>query len=312
MSDQTPETENAEHQKLIELLKFTPRTYTMRVWGYGGDYAMGTVDRKIYDYFKNRRLDFAEFCYNDSYAEENNIPEEMWPFPPDQWYECDNLIHVNGVDMNGGTIEIEDEEGNIVYRKDMSDISEDDITTDGGDEAFIHQHVTKDKVVFYGVSSEKGTFFETEIELKAPFELEKLNITFCDVDGNEIMSGAQYDGEELDNMDMNTNGKGYDMTLYALKSGFSGGYIYQPDSIESYTNVDSITYPTTDWFPKKINPVRTGMYEVMTAGRSSYLRNAEWTGEYWKSNWGDEVLKIKSWRGASVDPDSVEFKYEEN
>jgi len=303
---------NLEHEKLIEILKFTPRTYKMRVWGYGGEYVMGKVDRMIYDYFKNRRLDFAEFCYTDSYAEENNIPEEMWPFTPDQWYECDDLIHVNGVDMSAGTIEIEDEQNNIIYRKDMNEIYDDGIMTDGGDEAYIHHHLNKDTAVFYGVSSEKGTFFETRIELKAPFDFEKLNIVICDVDGCEIMSGAQYDGEDLENYDMSTTGKGYDMTLYALKSGFKGGFIYQPDSIEDYRNVDSLTYPTTEWFPKKINPVRTGMYEVMTAGRSSYLRNAERTGECWKSNWGDEVLKIKSWRGASVDPDTVEFKYEEN
>ena len=42
----------AEQQKLIEVLKFTPRTYKIQLWGYGGEYVMGTVDRKIYDYFK--------------------------------------------------------------------------------------------------------------------------------------------------------------------------------------------------------------------------------------------------------------------
>ena len=38
-----------EQEKLIEVLKFTPRTYKIQLWGYGGEYIMGTVDRKIYD-----------------------------------------------------------------------------------------------------------------------------------------------------------------------------------------------------------------------------------------------------------------------
>jgi hypothetical protein len=41
-----------EKQELMDILKFTPCTYTIQMWGYGGEYVMGTVERKIYDYFK--------------------------------------------------------------------------------------------------------------------------------------------------------------------------------------------------------------------------------------------------------------------
>ena len=46
-----------EQEHLIQVLKFTPRTYKIQMWGYGGEYVMGSVDRKIYDYFRHRRLD---------------------------------------------------------------------------------------------------------------------------------------------------------------------------------------------------------------------------------------------------------------
>ena len=36
-----------QQQLLIDTLKFTPRTYTIQMWGYGGEKVMGTVDRKI-------------------------------------------------------------------------------------------------------------------------------------------------------------------------------------------------------------------------------------------------------------------------
>ena len=50
-----------EQEKLIEVLKFTPRTYKIRLWGYGGEYIMGNVDRKIYDYFRQRRLSVTDY-----------------------------------------------------------------------------------------------------------------------------------------------------------------------------------------------------------------------------------------------------------
>jgi hypothetical protein len=71
----------AEKEKLMEVLKFTPRTYKIQMWGYGGEKVMGTVDRKIYDYFKSRRIDLMDYCWDSDYASDNNIPEEMQPFP---------------------------------------------------------------------------------------------------------------------------------------------------------------------------------------------------------------------------------------
>ena len=66
-----------EQQQLIDTLKFTPRTYRISMWGYGGERVMGTVDPKIYDYFRHRRLDLSDYAWNSDYAEENNIPEDM-------------------------------------------------------------------------------------------------------------------------------------------------------------------------------------------------------------------------------------------
>lgn len=290
------ETVNPEHEKLLEVLKFTPRTYKLRVWGYGGEYVMGKVPRKIYDYFKSRRLDFAEFCYNDEYAEEQNIPEEMWPFQPGCWHECDGIIHTNGAAIDAGTLEILDENDTEIYSNELCNITDDDIEIDGGDEAYIHVNVDSNTAVFYGISSEKGLFFETKIELTAPFDKEKLTILFDDIDGTEVMRGAMYDGEDLDCYDMSTNGKGYDMYLYAKSD----------TGIDSYANMESIDWPMTDWCPKKVKPVREGEYEVHTAGKDSWTRRALWDGSKWISTWNaDEEIKIKEWRGIIADPDTL-------
>ena len=112
-----------EQEKLIEVLKFTPRTYKIQMWGYGGEYVMGTVDRKIYDYFRYRRLDLSDFAWDSDYAEDNNIPEDMWPFTPGSYYDCDDMCHEHGVDRNAGTLQILDENEKVVYEKRLEDIS---------------------------------------------------------------------------------------------------------------------------------------------------------------------------------------------
>jgi hypothetical protein len=290
-----------QKEELMEILKFTPCTYKITMWGYGGEYIMGTVDRKIYDYFKQRRLDLSDFAWDHDYAEENNIPEEMWPFPPGSWYECDDMGHVHGVDRNSGTLQIEDENGETILERSLEDIDGCDIGLCCGDEVWID---SKDPgtVVFLGSSSEKGTFFEGEIQLKAPFDQEKLMICYDEFDGNDVVTSVEYDGEEIENWGANTNGKSSDFGFYIAGSQKAGKW-------ERYKNMDDIEYPMTDWFPKKTTPQKEGLYEIKTPGKNSFQHQAKWTGSRWISAWGEdnpetEELKIKEWRGISVDPDA--------
>lgn len=299
-SDQnTVDTVNPEHEHLIEVLKFTPCTYSISMWGYGGEYVMGTVDRKIYDYFRQRRLSLSDFAWDSDYAEINDIPEDMWPFPPGSWYECDNISHVCGVDRSAGTLQICDQQGNVVYEKSLEDCdgySDDSPELAVGEEAWIDSQ-TPGTVVFIGVSSEKGTFFEGEINLTQPFDVTKLEVCYDEFDGNEIASSVSYDGEDIDNNGPNTNGKGSDFGFYIAGSNMNGsGY-------QRYKDMDDIKYKLTPWFPSKTNPEKIGMYNVQT--REGHEYHAMWTGELWHNSWDDEKkpIKIKQWQGVAYDPD---------
>jgi len=294
-----------EKQELMEILKFTPCTYKISTWGYGGEKVMGTVDRKIYDYFKHRRLDLSDYAWNSEYAEEHNIPEDMQPFNAGSWYECDNMAHVNGVSRNAGTLQIEDENGNTIIETPLDDFDGGDnspqLNTD--DEVWIGQEEAG-KVVFVGSSNEKGTFFEGEIELRAPFDIEKLELLITEVDGEEIVHSFTYDGEDIDNWGGSTDGKSSDFGFYLVKDS---------NTWETYRNMDDIEYDMTEWFPKKIKPVRNGLYMVKTAGKNSYTYQAKWTGEKWVSSFVEEAdyntteeIKIKEWQGLAIDPDSKE------
>jgi hypothetical protein len=291
----------AEQQKLIDTLKFTPRTYRVSMWGYGGEIVMGTVDRKIYDYFKQRRLDVSDFAWSEDYATENNIPEDMWPFYPGSWYECDDMAHTNGTSRNAGTLQVEDENGETVYEKSLDDIdgTEGGPEWGGGEEAWIGSR-EPGTVVFIGRSNEKGTFFEAELPLTSPFDINKMSLSYDEVDGEEIVNAVNYDGEDIDNWGGSTDGKSSDFGFYLVKEN---------NEWESYLNKDSIEYPLTDWFAKKTLPEQPGLYMIKTPGKNSYEYQARWTGSRWINAWSEDTtdaedIKIKEWRGISHNPDN--------
>lgn len=304
---------NPEHDKLIETLKFTPRTYKIRLWGYGGEYVMGTVDRKIYDYFRQRRLDVSEFAWDSDYADEQNIPEEMYPFYPGSWHDCDDMGHCWGVDRSAGTLQVEDEQGNTVFEKSLEDINgfgEDDENPEpewhGGDEIWIDAKPAG-TVVFIGTSSEKGTFFEGDLPLTMPFNPGKIALVYDEIDGNEIITGVKYNDEDIENWGGDTNGKSSDFGLYIAGSQKATG------KWEKYSNMNDIEYSLTDWFPKKINPVREGIYNIKLSGKDSWTHQAQWNGTDWRYTWSSEddvPLKIKEWQGIAYDPDEQSLRDE--
>jgi hypothetical protein len=93
----------AEQQKLIEVLKFTPRTYKISMWGYGGERVMGTVDKAIWNYCNDNQVDLSEIAWGDEDTiEDMGLDLDMMPFPPGSWYECDDMGHINGVSRSAG------------------------------------------------------------------------------------------------------------------------------------------------------------------------------------------------------------------
>jgi hypothetical protein len=157
-----------EKQQLIDTLKFTPRTYKITMWGYGGEKVMGTVSREIWDYCMENQVDLSDIAWGDEdRVEEMNLDIDMLPFTPGSWYECDDMAHTNGVSRNAGNIQIEDENGEVVFERSLDDCDggEDSPEWSCFDEAWIGSKPAG-TVVFVGASNEKGTFFEGEIELQ--------------------------------------------------------------------------------------------------------------------------------------------------
>lgn len=187
---------------LFEVLKFTPVTVNLMIQGYGGECYAGTVDRKIYDYFKKHKIDLDE--YASDWDNELNVPDEFQPFSPGSAYDCDNLFHASGAELSDlNEIQIyEEDSGKELWTHTLGydDLESSGVTVEevGGGELYDLINGDESQVVFWGGQGEKGCFFAAEFELRAPFDPKKLKIGYENCDGWAIVSSVEYDGEDLD------------------------------------------------------------------------------------------------------------------
>ena len=303
-----------EKAKLVEILKFTPRTYKISMWGYGGEKVMGTVDREVWDYCMENQVNLSDIAWGDEdTVEEMGLDIDMLPFHPGQWYECDSMAHTNGVSRNAGTLQIEDENGNIVFEKRLEDCdggSEDSPVWSCQDEAWIGSKPAG-TVVFIGTSNEKGTFFEGEIELKQPFNIELLELHYDEIDGEELVNSVVYDGEDIDNWGGSTDGKSSDFGMYIVKDSNSWE-TYSPEE-KDWGHPPHGTSPSTweksETFKfKKVKPTLPGYYSCTWKHFGTTYGSAYWDGtqfgewEYGKFN--PITGEVVSWSGYNWDTSS--------
>ena len=198
-----------EKEELMQTLKFTPRNYRVEIWGRGGEVYYGTVDRKVYDFFKSKAIDMDQYAGGWDEDMWSDIPEDLQPFPPGAPYECDHTVHTSGATFDESSyITVYDETGTQVWQSSLGSV---DLVNEGVEFECSSENYPNDlptgTVLFYGAQGEKGTFFGNEFELKAPFDPSKFTIYYEDVDGWELVNSVEYDGVGIDGNDYDTVGK---------------------------------------------------------------------------------------------------------
>ena len=303
-----------EQQQLINTLKFTPRTYKISLWGYGGEKVMGTVDEAAWDYCMEHQVDLSDIAWNSDAAEDMDLDADKLPFSPGNWYDCDGMAHANGVSKNSGTLQIEDENGNSVVEKSIEDFngcSDDSVEFECLDEAWVGSK-PKGTIVFIGSSNEKGTFFEGDIELTAPFDICKVTLQYDDVDGEELVSGVMYDGEDIDNYGGSTDGKSSDFVMVRVIDDAGNFERYEPEE-KDWGHPEFGTSPST-WEKSetfkfnKQKPTIPGYYSVNWCYGSTY-GSLYWDGKEfgeWEYGAFNPVNQegVKSWSGYNWDTSS--------
>lgn len=301
-------TTNVDHEKLIEVLKFTPRTYKISMWGYGGEKVMGTVDREVWDYCMTNQVSLQDIAWNSDICDDIPLDPDKLPFPPGSWYECDNITHVNGVSRDAGTLQIDDENGDTVFEKSLDDCDgmPGSPELESGDECWIGGN-PEGTIVFVGSSNEKGTFFEGEIELTQPFEIEKLSLVYEEVDGEDIVTGVSYDGEEIDNWGGSTDGKSSDFDMYLVKK--EGKFERYAPEDKDWGHPEMGTSPS-EWESspkfdfKKHQPTHVGYYSCVWSSYGITYGSAYWDGKEfgeWEYGKFKPISGVKTWQGYNWD-----------
>lgn len=320
-----------QQQELIDVLKFTPTTVRLMIQGYGGEAYAGRVDRKIYDYFASQKIDMDEYAGDWDGIFNDNVPNELQPFPPGSPYECDGLFHASGAELSDlNSITVEEAVGGKTlwdYNLGYSNLEESGVTVNqmGGEDL---DDLDENEVVFWGGQGEKGCFFDAEFTLTAPFDPKKLTVGYENCDGWYIINYVEYDGEELDGTGgYSTTGK-WNENKWILCNGEE---VYTSVSLDDredegleWSSVPSSACTSEEWNPAKeldkvidehmltewydagIKPVRKGTYEVKNTHTPVWpfpaSFTAEWTGRTWKDSEGDKVPNVIAWRGMKFDP----------
>lgn len=205
----TKQTKTLE-DKVEEALKFTPVTYTIDLYGWGGELVIGTVKPEIYEYFNENELDIEEYCHDWDYADENEIPAEMQPFEPGAWHECDNICHESGIALGSASyIRVLDQDDKEVFTCELDDeyLEQSGIQTEETEEVYANEQ-PKGTVVFIGQNVEKGQFDGYSLPLTAPFDPSLLVIHYGDYEGWPLVSSVTYNGQDLENLgNISTDGK---------------------------------------------------------------------------------------------------------
>ncbi len=192
------------------------KTYNIVVNGYGGEISVGKVEKSTYDYFQKNEIDIDEY-YGD-WDNLLNIPEEHKFVEPGKFYDCDDIAHESGCEMDkSNKIKVYDEDNNLVWSQklDLDVLRNDGVVIE--EQTLFDIKTESDGSCFYiGKSIEKGNFIDCAIELNTPFDLRKLTITVETIDNWKLLTYMRYDGEDLDNQGPDTDSKSFEQEFFMI------------------------------------------------------------------------------------------------
>lgn len=193
--------------------------YRIEISGRGGEIVIGKVKREFYDLVEEHELDVDQYAWDYDFFEENDveIDEDIRPFEPGDWYECDNITHNCGPALDDCYITVMDENDTVIYDALTASAFFELGTKYEGEEIYPQETLEDGDVYFIGQSIEKGLFLVYEVEAET-FDPAKLVLKVEDCDGWELVTGLTYDGTALDDLgELSTTGKGSEFQLILVE-----------------------------------------------------------------------------------------------
>jgi len=293
-----------QKEELVKVLKFTPRDIEITLSGYGGEIVMGRITEAAYDFWQDRD-DLEDFVWD--YDGEMDVPADARFCTDGAWHDIDNICHESGCEAaDSSWITVEDTaEGVTVFESccDLDTLNSKGIDTSCSGQYSPARDLESDTCVFLGQSFEKGVFFSARVRINQPFDASKLSISWNDCDGWRLISGVEYDGEDLDGSGAySTSGKGSNFNVFRVER--------DDKDWDPAAELDKITVPDingsepeywngieiTPWYTTDNPPALKGEYQVMI-GTWPFPNRALWNGRSWKPVSTVDVKAMTHWRG---------------
>lgn len=178
---------------------------------------MGQVPQKSYEYFEQHDISIEAFAHD--WDEELAVPEEFWPFEPGSWHDCDDLLHETGVELHEDSrITVYDEANEVVWSSslDLDTLDSHSVILTEAREVYSSDQPIG-TCVYIGQSSEKGLFFDGQVEIDGDFDPAKLSLTYDDCEGQCLVTAVSYADQEVYSENMDTVSKGLYHTLTRIE-----------------------------------------------------------------------------------------------
>lgn len=199
------------------------RYFRIELYGYGGEIAIGKATEAEYTYW-NSEAALTDTGTEDAedalwtYLEEHEFEPERFNVPEEfkregQWYDQDDLIHDNGVDFAYAHVNVYEIAGpewdDAQIKTLVEDVTLADFIEQYNADTVPNDFEPDDQYVFFGMSSEKGTFYSAVLETDGDIDLSLLKFHNTEYfTGDEIISNVSYNDQDLSNEGGDTNGKG--------------------------------------------------------------------------------------------------------
>lgn len=181
--------------------------YMISIEGYGAEFVAGEVDKKFLTALKKAGISIEDYAENnlDDYS---SIPENVRPFEPGEWFECDNIAHVClAANSSDCMITVEDENGDVVYQAPVTGATEGPSHCPDGDigadvfSVYDPGDNWNKKTVFTAMRNEKGSFYSGALEIDLPFDPENLLTCTCNFNERMFVNQIIYEPKGPDNCD---------------------------------------------------------------------------------------------------------------
>jgi hypothetical protein len=167
--------------------------YRFEIVGYGFERVYASLDKKKYKYWKNNNL-------NDLIEKTHLVEKygEYLLFKDADWSSFDDLGHFEGARFDEDSqLVVYDEKNKEIYRTELGEWNLDDENQELIDaDEFYLSSLDDCKYVFIAESTLTGCFHVGQHKI-VKFDIHKIGFNTVDVNGDVIVIGLKYDGEEV-------------------------------------------------------------------------------------------------------------------